>query len=113
MKPVCPASLVLSYLEVKDGENTKGRQLPTAGVESLCRTSGVKAKYRKWGPTSQNTCPKSEGHTKARGGVLGVFEVWLRRGQDSFCSSLGHCVDHMGKQDEAVTGTLCVVDLDA
>lgn len=30
-----------------------------------------------------------------------------------FCSSLGHCVDHMGKQDEAVTGTLCVVDLDA
>lgn len=37
----------------------------------------------------------------------------LRRGQDSFCSSLGHCADHMGKQDEAVTGTLCGVDLDA
>lgn len=45
--------------------------------------------------------------------MLGVFEVRLRRGQDSFCSSLGHCVDHMGKQDEAVTGTLCVVDLGA
>lgn len=65
------------------------------------------------GPTFENTNAKSEGYTKARGGVLGVFEVTLRRGQDSFCSSLGHCGDHMGKQDEAVTGTLCGVDLDA
>lgn len=34
-------------------------------------------------------------------------------GQASFCASLGYCVYHMGKHDEAVTGTLCVVDLDA
>lgn len=33
MKPVRPASLVLSYLEVKDGANARGRQLPTAGAE--------------------------------------------------------------------------------
>lgn len=45
--------------------------------------------------------------------MLGVFEVRLRRGQDSFCSSLGLCGGHMGKHDEAVTGTLCVADLDA
>lgn len=110
---MCLASSVLSYLEAKEGENTKGGQLPTAVVESPCKTAGVKTKSRKWGPIFQNSSAKSEGHTKPRGGVLGVFEVWLRRGQDSFYSSLGYCVDHMGKQDEAVTGALCVVDLDA
>lgn len=73
MRLVCLASLELSYLEVKEGENTKGLRLPTAEVESPC--SGVKAKYRKWGPTFQNTSAKSEGRTKARGGVLEVFEV--------------------------------------
>lgn len=72
---VCLASLELSYLEVKEGENTKGRRLPTAGVESPRKTSGVKAKYRKWGPTFQNTSAKSGCRTKARGVVLGVFEV--------------------------------------
>lgn len=76
MKPVRPASLVLSYLEVKDGANARGRQLPTAGAESLpLDLSGLKAKYRrrkkKRGPTFHNTCPESEGHTKARGRSAG------------------------------------------
>lgn len=108
---MCLASLVLSYLEIKEGRNTKSGPVPTAGAE--CKSIGLKTKYKKWGATFQNTSAESEGCTKARGGVLGVFEVQLGRGQDSFCSSLGHCGDHMGKQDEAVTGTLCVVDLDA
>lgn len=47
----------------------------TAGVESPCKSAGLKTKYKKWGPTFQNTRAKSEGHTKARGGVLGFFEV--------------------------------------
>lgn len=68
---MCLASLVLSYLEVKEGENTKGGPLPIAGAESACRSTGLKTKYKKWGPTFQNTSAKSEGHTKERGGVLG------------------------------------------
>lgn len=70
---MCLASLVLSYLRVKEGENKKGGQLPTAGVESPCKSVWVKTKIykKKLGPAFQNTSTKSEGHTKARGGVLG------------------------------------------
>lgn len=70
---MCLASLVLSYLEVKEGENKDGGRLRTAGVESPCKCVGVKIKNGD--PAFQNTRAKSEGHTKARGGVLGVFEV--------------------------------------
>lgn len=72
---MCLASLVLSYLEVKEGENKEGGRLPTAGVECPCKGVGVKTKYKKRGPTFQNTRAKSEGRTKARGGAPGVFEV--------------------------------------
>lgn len=45
---MCLASLVLSYLEVKEGENKEGGR--TAGVECSCNYR-VKTKYKKWGPT--------------------------------------------------------------
>lgn len=50
---------------------------------------------------------KAEG--RSAGGLWSIAE----EGSGSFCSSVRYCVDHMGKQDEAVTGALCVVDLDA
>lgn len=72
---MCLASLVLSYSEAKEGENKEGRRLRTAGVECPCKCVVVLTKYKKKGPTFQNTRAKSEGHTKARGGALWVFEV--------------------------------------
>lgn len=58
-----------------EGVNKDGGILPTAGMESPCKCIEVKTKYKKWGPTFQNTRAKLEGHTKGKGGVLGVFEV--------------------------------------
>lgn len=111
---LCLASLVLSYLEVKGRWRIpRGGRLPTAGVESPCRKQNIEKK-KKWGPQLAKHKGQVRGpHKGDGGGVPGVFEVSPRRGQDSFCSYLGHCGDHMGKQDEAVTCTLCVVDLDA
>lgn len=111
---LCLASLVLSYLEVKGRWRIpRGGRLPTAGVESPCRKQNIEK--RKMGAPTCKTQGPSQRATQRRwgGGVPGVFEVSPGRGQDSLCSSLGHCGDHMGKQDEAVTCTLCVVDLDA
>lgn len=46
---MCLASLVLSYSEVKEGENKWGGRLQPAGLESPCKCVGVKTKHKKMG----------------------------------------------------------------
>lgn len=53
---VCLASLVLSYLEVKDGETANGGRLPK-GVECPCKRFGAKTKRKKWSPPSRKQAP--------------------------------------------------------
>lgn len=38
---MCLSSLVLSYLEVKEGENTEGGRLPTAGGDISLQSVGI------------------------------------------------------------------------
>lgn len=105
MRPVCLASLVLSYLEVKEAQNVCHIQQlrwnrPTKGNE-------VKTEYR--GPSF-----KIQVRGPHKGRRRSVCSLWSEAEERSgLSSSLGFCVDHMGKQDGAVTSILCLADLDA
>lgn len=96
---VCLASLVLSYLEVKQGQNAKGcTTFNSWGGISLARAMGVKAECGKWGPIFQNASQRATQRQEEefRGSLK-----WSRGRVRTLSSSLGFCVGPHGKARRA------------